>query len=62
MLQSMFLKKFYSIHRIPQYISIYIYIYIYIYMLNENRVIFVKENYSRKCQLVVWGIHEMEEF
>jgi hypothetical protein len=31
-------------------------------MPNENRVIFLKENYSRKCQIVVWGIHRMEEF
>jgi hypothetical protein len=31
-------------------------------MPNENIVIFLKENYSRKSQLVVWGIYGMEDF
>jgi hypothetical protein len=29
---------------------------------NENTTIFLKENYSHKSQLVVWGIYRMEDF
>ena len=31
-------------------------------MPNENTIIFLMENYSRKSQLVVWGIYGMEDF
>ena len=31
-------------------------------MPNENKIIFLMENYSHKSQLVVWGIYGMEDF